>query len=371
MTTYAIIFKGDLLEGFTREAVMAAFQGRGNLSAKQVEQVFSGKKVTLKKGLDRDAAKRFAQDLRAIGMRVIATAPAEPGAGAPADADAGYSILFAGQVVEGFAPEAVKLMAAAKLKFSDTQRDLLFSGRELTMKRGLSEDKARHYLDTLRKLGMNARVSPPLPEREPPAPDPLTQAAEASLVQTQLAQPVYNPEESFHSSSTLEMAQAAAEPEMPMDVHPALRTPPAEPKAVSKPDLLPVEANAQVATVVNDDIVRAYEAELAGPDVDPEVDALRQAHDPAPAPAASVPPPEPSRAPEPEPEPEPEPAPVAAPVDPAPAAAPAPVAPAEETVMGDEAPEPAAPTPTGGLSNRVAVGVVVLLGALIALWILI
>ncbi|QID19425.1 hypothetical protein G3580_18465 [Nitrogeniibacter mangrovi] len=75
MTTYAIIFKGELRDGFVRDAVMAAFRERANLTAAQVEQVFSGAKVTLKKGLTRDEAKRFARDMRALGMHVLAAAP--------------------------------------------------------------------------------------------------------------------------------------------------------------------------------------------------------------------------------------------------------------------------------------------------------
>ncbi len=281
MTTYSIVFKGELRDGFTRDAVTAAFQARGNLSDKQVEQVFSGRTVTLKKGLTRDEAKRFARDLRALGMRVIAAAPAAPKS-EPAQ-ETGYRILFAGEVVDGFAREAVMLMASSKLKFSDAQRDLLFSGREVTMKRGLGEDKARHYLGTLRKLGMQARVEPPLPVVEPPAKDPLVDAAEASLVETQLAQtPGYNFEDTFHSSSTIEMAQAAREAADLGDIHPALLapTPPAAPPPVAD---APGVGESMTATVINDDVVKAYEAELSGPDVDPGIEALRAAHDPQPA----------------------------------------------------------------------------------------
>ena len=367
MTTYAIVFKGELREGFTQEAVMAAFQARGNLSAEQIAQVFSGRKVTLKKGLTREEAKRFAHELRAIGMRVIAVAPPAPEV--PADpGSTPYNILFAGEVVEGFSREAVMLMAAAKLKFSDAQRDLLFSGKDVTMKRNLGEEKARNYLDTLRKLGMRARVEPPLPALEAPEHDPAVEAAEASLVETQLAQPVYNYEETFHSSSTLEMARDARQEPSMDDIHPSLLAKPAAPppKPVSEPTLLPIDAHAHVATVVNDDIVRAYEEELASPDLD--VDALRKAHDPVPAapaepihldftraPAAlDASPPKPQ---------------VTAPTPPAPET----VAEVPEQAMADEPPDdtPEADTPKAGLSTRTVIGAVVLLVALIVLWVLI
>ncbi|QID19426.1 hypothetical protein G3580_18470 [Nitrogeniibacter mangrovi] len=208
---------------------------------------------------------------------------------APAPQEEGYRIHFDGQVVDGFSREAVMLTASARLKFTDAQRDRLFSGQEVVMKRGLSEDKARHYLDTLRKLGMNARVEPPLPA---PAPNPMLDAAEASLVETQLAQQsAYNFEETFHSSSTLEMAQEAMAAD---DIHPALRA------AVAPPAAAPSDPSTHVATVINDDIVRAYADELAEAAPDPAVEALRAAHDaiPAtPAPPSSPPPPEPDIAP--------------------------------------------------------------------------
>jgi len=365
MTTYAIIFKGELREGFTPEAVKAAFQARGNLDAAQIEQVFSGKKVTLKKGLDRDEAKRFAHELRALGMRVIAIGPPAPETPASPDAPH-YSILFAGEVVDGFSREAVMLMAAAKLKFSDAQRDLLFSGREVTMKRDLGEEKARNYLDTLRKLGMSARVEPPLPVVAPRPRDAAEVAAEASLVETQLAAPVYNYEETFNSSSTLEMAQEAMQDANMDDIHPSLRPQP-EPalKPISEPTNLPVDAHAHVATVVNDDIVRAYEAELAGPDAD--LEALREAFDPAPTPPQA---PvnldftrEPAVA-----EPAPEPAPVAAP---APQAAPPAAAidddPEPDTDALDDDTEV---TTRSSRSKTLVIGGAVLLVALIVLWVL-
>jgi hypothetical protein len=373
MTTYAIVFKGELREGFTQEAVMAAFQARGNLSAQQIAQVFSGKKVTLKKGLSREEAKRFAHELRAIGMRVIAVAPPAPEV--PADpGSTPYNILFAGEVVEGFSREAVMLMAAAKLKFSDAQRDLLFSGKDVTMKRNLGEEKARNYLDTLRKLGMRARVDPPLPALEAPELDPAVEAAEASLVETQLAQPVYNYEETFHSSSTLEMARDAQQEPAMDGIHPSLLATPEPPKPaprpVSEPTLLPIDANEHVATVVNDDIVRAYEAELSAPDLD--VDALRKAHDPvAPADPVHLDFTRAQSSPaKPEPTPVATPEPVAAPTS----AAPETVADMSADDDPDEAPEEApeeAQSASSGLSTRTAVGLAVLVAALIVVWVLI
>lgn len=331
MTTYAIVFKGELRDGFILDAVTAAFRERTGLGDTQIEQIFSGRKVTLKKGLTRDEAKQFARDLRAIGMRIIA---ATEGGSAPADTPAPgtHHILFGGLVVEGFDAEAVKLMAAKRLKFSERQADLLFSGKEVTMKRGLTEDKARHYADTLRKLGMEVRVEPPLPA--PPAPDAATVTAEASLLQTQLAPAApYNFEETFHSSSTLEMLNGTESEDSALaGIHPSLMTPPTPEPAPTPAVGTGTLARQHVATVINHDLVAAYADALQEPDTDPEIEALRAAHD-----ADS--PPETIAAPDAWVEPTPAPdVPVRSPFDPPSELPP----PAPETVMSPLEPAPAA-----------------------------
>jgi len=271
VTTYAIVFKGELRDGFIREAVMAAFKERSNLSEGQIEQVFSGRKVTLKKGLTRDGAKQFARDLRAIGMRIIAATEGGPALSAP-PAPGTHSIVFAGLVAIGFDAEAVKLTASHRLKFSERQADALFSGKPVTMKRGLSEDKARHYAGTLRALGMEVVVEPPLPEL--PQEELAPEVTDASLQQTQFAQPAYNFEETFHSSSTLEMLEESRG-EMGMNgVHPSLRTPAAPP--VPAP-VTSTYTHQHVATVINHDLVNRYADQLNEPDA--EIAALRAAHD--------------------------------------------------------------------------------------------
>ena len=266
-TTHAITFTGELLDGFERAEVMARFAARFGLKGAQVDKVFCGQPVTLKKGLDEAKARAYVKALNELGMRTVSSSPFDVTEDRPT---AGYSILFDGSVVAGYDREAVKRSAAEKLKFSDAQRNRLFSGSEVTMKRGLDEEKARHYAKTLRQLGMNARVEPPLPEpataaappAEPtppvaskpepkstpePAPTPAAAAdarsttaatpasaadtpadtaaaapakrakdpadakklsdAEASLMVTQFSPaPAYDLENTFHSSSTLDAA---------------------------------------------------------------------------------------------------------------------------------------------------------------------
>lgn len=320
-TTHAITFTGDLLDGFERAEVMARFAARFGLKGPQVDKVFCGKPVTLKKGLDEAKARAYVKALNELGMRTVSSSPfdlTEP------PASAGYSIIFDGSVIAGHERDVVKRTAAQRLKFSDAQRERLFAGREVTMKRGLDEEKARHYAKTLSLLGMNARVEPPLPAAEPtssaapkpeptPAPTaettsktaaavtPVTEpdkpaadskdakraAAEASLLQTQFsAAPAYDLEDSFNSSSALDDGAALHEGlrESPLAKPLSPAAEPA-PDAAGKAAGAAAKGEAMMATVVNPDALKDYEDALAD---DPAIDALRAANDPSPKAAAKT-----------------------------------------------------------------------------------
>ena len=204
-TTHAITFTGELLDGFERAEVMARFAARFGLKGAQVDKVFCGQPVTLKKGLDEAKARAYVKTLNELGMRTVSSSPFDVTESPKAP---GYSILFDGSVVAGHDREAVKRTAAQRLKFSDAQRDRLFSGDEVTMKRGLDEEKARHYVKTLRLMGMNARVEPPLPEpatTAAPAPAPAaTSAPEAARTpeSTPTPEPTPTPKPVVNAAST-------------------------------------------------------------------------------------------------------------------------------------------------------------------------
>ncbi len=312
-TTHAITFTGDLLDGFERAEVMARFAARFGLKGPQVDKVFCGKPVTLKKGLDEAKARAYVKALNELGMRTVSSSPfdlTEP------PASAGYSIIFDGSVIAGHERDVVKRTAAQRLKFSDAQRDRLFAGREVTMKRGLDEEKARHYAKTLSLLGMNARVEPPLPAAEStssaaPKPEPTPApaqtpkaetgpgkatadskeakraAAEASLLQTQFSPaPAYDPEDSFNSSSALDEDAALHEGLRESPLAKPIR-PAAGPAldAAGKAAGAAAKGDAMMATVVNPDALKDYEDALAD---DPAIDALRAANDPSPKSAAKT-----------------------------------------------------------------------------------
>ncbi|MDQ8021735.1 MAG: DUF805 domain-containing protein [Moraxellaceae bacterium] len=68
-TQYRIIFRGELLDGFNRDEVSQTAAQRLGLKPAQLETIFSGQAVVLRKGLDKANAARYLSELRKIGMR--------------------------------------------------------------------------------------------------------------------------------------------------------------------------------------------------------------------------------------------------------------------------------------------------------------
>ncbi|TVO58698.1 hypothetical protein [Denitromonas halophila] len=270
---YAIIFSGDLLDGFAPAQVKARFGERFGLKPAQLAQVFSGRAITLKKGLDAEQARRYLAELTAMGLNArsqSATGPvattAAPAKAAPATPSApGYRIVFDGKVLPGFSRESVMRQSASRLRFDARQQALLFSGQTVTIKRGLIEEKARTYIKTLRQMGMDVSADPalPRPDRLPSEISEPEAATEASLMETQFSASVpYNVQHSFDSSESLDMIRAALGE---ADDNPPLGNP----------------RSAMMQTVINPEAIREYESALA--DDDDALAALRAAHD---APAA-------------------------------------------------------------------------------------
>lgn len=68
-TQYRIIFRGELLDGFNRDEVSQTAAQRLGLKPEQMDTIFSGQAVVLRKGLDKANAARYLGELRKIGMR--------------------------------------------------------------------------------------------------------------------------------------------------------------------------------------------------------------------------------------------------------------------------------------------------------------
>lgn len=66
--TYKIIFSGSILDGFSREAVTKHFAKAFKLKdKKKIEQLFCGRIITLKRGLNYEEARRYSRVLNKLG----------------------------------------------------------------------------------------------------------------------------------------------------------------------------------------------------------------------------------------------------------------------------------------------------------------
>lgn len=80
--TYAIVFKGDIVEGFEAAAVQAQLARLLKIDAKKIAALFSGKQIVLKKTADKTAAVKYGKALKKVGadvkIRVIKAAAPKP-----------------------------------------------------------------------------------------------------------------------------------------------------------------------------------------------------------------------------------------------------------------------------------------------------
>ncbi|WP_349571279.1 YjgN family protein [Azotobacter salinestris] len=75
---YAVVFRGEILDGYSREQVKEGFGRMFGLGADKLELLFSQPRVVLKKGLSRDMADRYRLRLESIGAQVTLETAAAP-----------------------------------------------------------------------------------------------------------------------------------------------------------------------------------------------------------------------------------------------------------------------------------------------------
>lgn len=92
--------------------------------------------------------------------------------------DSTHSILFHGEILAGHPPELVHRRLQALLKCPDDTLNAIFSGQEVTLRRGLPSTEAERYQRHLTGMGMRVEVQPPLPTAETARDDARVDAAE-------------------------------------------------------------------------------------------------------------------------------------------------------------------------------------------------
>lgn len=199
---FSVTFNGELVEGFDPDLVKTRFGDRFGLSGKQLEKIFSARRVVLKKGLAEAQASVFRRELGAIGLQVdvcnaagqVVPEPADvvAVAGGGDDFDPVYRILYSGGLLPGCERDRVMEAAGRRLKLGERQLKTVFSGREIGLKQGLNLNEARRYFEVLCDLGMDVRCEPPLPQPGPltDLQDPKNQGSASSAAEQDLARTV-------------------------------------------------------------------------------------------------------------------------------------------------------------------------------------
>lgn len=65
-----------------------------------------------------------------------------------------FRVVFCGEIAPGFSKTAVIAAAAQRMKATQAQIDKVFSGRKVTLKKGLSDQHGAYYVTELKKMGM-------------------------------------------------------------------------------------------------------------------------------------------------------------------------------------------------------------------------
>lgn len=188
MGTYNVEFSGKLLAGFDPQEVRLHAATRLRMSDSQLDRVFDGRPIVLKKEVDAATGQRYLGELHRLGM---ASRLVELDAAPPPPPAHTYKVVFLGQLVDGFEKEAVALAAGRRLNIGPEQVTRLFSGKKVVLKRGVSERLGRRYMAELAALGMQTRlvdeqnatvsVPPPAQVATPSQPSLAQAAVEAVL----------------------------------------------------------------------------------------------------------------------------------------------------------------------------------------------
>ncbi|MDP5238603.1 hypothetical protein Q9Q94_03640 [Uliginosibacterium sp. 31-16] len=149
---YCIVFSGRLLDGYDPQVVRKAVASRLSLDAKQVERLFCGERMVLKKGVTEDSGRLYLDVLRRLGLD--AGMARIPRSADTVQALATFKVVFWGRILDGFQRDAVMRAAAARLKAAPAQLERMFNGSKAVLKRGVSSDVGSRYVVELARIGM-------------------------------------------------------------------------------------------------------------------------------------------------------------------------------------------------------------------------
>ena len=80
----------------------------------------------------------------------------------------GYSVVYSGELLEGFEPERARAGLMKVFQIDEAQAEGIVSGGERVIKRGLTEEKAERYREVMGRIGMVVSTLAPEAEMIPP-----------------------------------------------------------------------------------------------------------------------------------------------------------------------------------------------------------
>lgn len=155
---FRIEFEGKILPGFDPRIVYLEVALRMHLSEEQVERLFSGRTVILKKSVHEGNAPAYLNEVRRMGLdaRLV-----EIGSEVvPKSAAAAFKLVFWGRILSDFDRTTVMTVVVKRLKVSPSQLKQIFSGIKVVLKRGLSFDDGRRFAAAFAHMGMQVELEP-------------------------------------------------------------------------------------------------------------------------------------------------------------------------------------------------------------------
>lgn len=153
---YRIEFKGALLPGFDPQIVRMDVAVRLRLRDAQIERLFSGQTVVLKKAVGEASSQAYLTELRGMGLdaQLVALESEEPVRSEGAD----FKVVFWGRVLPGFERTAVMAAAAKRLRVSPAQLMQMFAGSKVVLKRGVTAEQGARLVVDLALIGMQIEL---------------------------------------------------------------------------------------------------------------------------------------------------------------------------------------------------------------------
>ena len=164
---YRIEYHGKLLDGFNPEIVRMDVAVRLHLRDAQLERLFSGERVVLKRAVSEQAAAHYLHELRGMGLdaQLVPIGEVAPVAALT------YAVVFWGHVLPGLGRATVMAAAARRFRVTPAQAMQIFSGSKVVLKRGVDAATGARWVTDLAVIGMQVEleqeVSSLPPQSEP------------------------------------------------------------------------------------------------------------------------------------------------------------------------------------------------------------